>query len=358
MLGCSVYLGHIRDEEQDAYLKEMSQVGFQFIFTSLHIPEDDSTHFKELLKTLGRQALSYNMDLMADISPISFQILGFTPETIGEIKEWGVNGLRVDYGMEPSAIAKLSHTMKIALNASTINLDFFQDLLKENINLNQTEAWHNYYPRIETGLDKGDFIKQNTMLKKLGFKVMAFAPGDGVLRGPLYDGLPTLEKHRNVSPFQSYLELIHACGVDKVAIGDISLKKDTIFQLRKVMDGTIPLRSILYSQHPPTKSIIALDHCNRMDAARDVIRSETSRIYTANQNYIIHPENTTERVVGSITIDNERYGRYQGEMQIVKRDLPINGKVNVVGRVIEEDLSLLKYIKSGQDFTIIDHLLD
>ena len=69
-------------------------------------------------------------------------------------------------------------------------------------------------------------------------------------------------------------------------------------------------------------------------------------------------ENTTERLVGSVTIDNERYGRYQGEMQIAKRNLPMDEKVNVVGRVIDEDLSLLKYIKSGQGFSIIDSLID
>lgn len=358
MLGFSVYLGQISEEEQEVYLKEMSQAGFQFVFTSLHIPEDDSNHFKELLKTLGKQAIFYNLDLVADISPAAFQLLGFTPETIGEIKEWGVNGLRVDCGIEPKTIAKLSHTIKIALNASTINLDFFQKLLQENINLNQAEAWHNYYPRSETGLDQADFIKQNTMLKKLGLKVMAFVPGDEKLRGPINNGLPTLEKHRNQSPFQSYLELIHECGVDKVAIGDISLKKDTVLQFKKELDGIIPLRSILHSHNPLTLSILALAHRNRMDAARDVIRSETSRIFTASQYYLIHPENTTERLVGSVTIDNERYGRYQGEMQIAKRNLPKDEKVNVVGRVIDEDLSLLKYIKSGQGFSIIDSLID
>ncbi|WP_028392867.1 DUF871 domain-containing protein [Bacillus cihuensis] len=358
MLGCSVYLGNRSDEEQETYLKEMSQAGFQFIFTSLHILEDDRTHFKDLLKTLGRQARTYNMDLVADISPVSFQLLGFTPDTIEEIKTWGVNRLRLDYGLEPITVAKLSHTMKIALNASTITLDFVQDLLKANINLNQVEAWHNYYPRIETGLDKNDFIKQNIMLKKLGFKVMAFVPGDKLLRGPLNEGLPTLEQHRNEPPFQSFLELIHECNVDKVAIGDISLQKDTLLQFEKMVDGSIPLRSTIHTQHPPTKSIIALKHHNRMDAARDVIRSKTSRTYTANKNYIIHPENTTERAIGSITIDNERYGRYHGELQIVKKNLPINEKVNVVGRVIEQDINLLKYIKSGQGFTIINILLD
>ena len=49
---------------------------------------------------------------------------------------------------------------------------------------------------------------------------MAFIPGDGEKRGPLYEGLPTLEKHRNMRPLEAYLELVQECDVDKVLIGD------------------------------------------------------------------------------------------------------------------------------------------
>ena len=46
---------------------------------------------------------------------------------------------------------------------------------------------------------------------------------------------------------------------------------------------------------------------------------------------------TIARKKGSITIDNELYGRYAGEMQIATHDLPVDEKVNVVGMVVEED---------------------
>lgn len=63
--------------------------------------------------------------------------------------------------------------------------------------------------------------------------------------------------------------------------------------------------------------------------------------------------NTVERRVGSITIDNVLYGRYAGEMQITINDLPEDEKVNVIGSVIEEDLSLLSYVGAGQKFQLI-----
>ena len=54
----------------------------------------------------------------------------------------------------------------------------------------------------------------------------------------------------------------------------------------------------------------------------------------------------------AITIDNELYGRYAGEMQIATHDLLVDEKVNVVGMVVEEDLSLLPYVGAGKMFQL------
>ena len=67
----------------------------------------------------------------------------------------------------------------------------------------------------------------------------------------------------------------------------------------------------------------------------------------------VTPQNTVERPIGSITIDNEKYGRYKGEIQITKRNLKADEKVNVIGQVIkEEDRPLLQYINGGMKFQI------
>nr|WP_257785805.1 DUF871 domain-containing protein [Planococcus halocryophilus] len=77
-----------------------------------------------------------------------------------------------------------------------------------------------------------------------------------------------------------------------------------------------------------------------------------SRQYGLIGTHLLKPENTIIRIKGSITVDNERYGRYRGELQITKRDLPADDKVNVIGKVIEEDLALLTSIKGGVKFQI------
>ena len=48
-------------------------------------------------------------------------------------------------------------------------------------------------------------------------------------------------------------------------------------------------------------------HTNRLDPARDVIRSVESR---EEHKVILQPMHTIARKKGSITIDNELYGRY------------------------------------------------
>ncbi|MED1558829.1 DUF871 domain-containing protein [Bacillus paramycoides] len=349
MIGVSIYLSKERVEKQEEWLEIAQKNGFSSIFTSLHIPEDDPNTYKELIQILGKQALKYGMELMVDVSPKSLHHLGITYENVEELVGWGITGLRMDYGIAPKEIACVSHKMKVALNASTITKSFWKELMAENIRVDRVEAWHNFYPRPETGLAKSFLQKQNKYLHECGIKTMAFIPGDGEKRGPLYEGLPTLEKHRHMRPLEAYLELVQECDVDKVLIGDISGSLENVQEIASASGGIIPVRYQSFMNDSDAVQLIERVHTNRLDPARDVIRSVESR---EENNVVLQPVNTILRKRGSITIDNELYGRYAGEMQIVINDLPADKKVNVVGMVVEEDVSLLSYIGAGKKFQL------
>ncbi|KEK24287.1 DUF871 domain-containing protein [Bacillus gaemokensis] len=350
MIGVSIYLSKERIEEQEEWLKTAKENGFSSIFTSLHIPEDDPRAYKELIQILGKQAEKYEMELMVDISPKSLQHLGIAYENVEQLLEWGITGLRIDYGINPKQIARISHKMKVALNASTITEPFWKELLQEKVKVDRVEAWHNFYPRPETGLAKSFLQKQNQYLHDCGIKTMAFISGDDEKRGPLYEGLPTLEKHRNMRPLEAYLELIQECFVDKVLIGDISGTVQSISEISNAREGIIPIRYKPLVNEKQVLEKVERVHTNRLDPARDVIRSVESR---EGDSVVLQPMNIIERKVGAITIDNELYGRYAGEMQIVMNDLSKNEKVNVIGMVLEEDISLLPYIGAGEKFQLI-----
>ena len=349
MIGVSIYLAKERVKKQEEWLKVAKENGFSSIFTSLHIPEDDPNTYKELIQILGKQALENEMELMVDVSPKSLHHLSMTYENVEELVNWGITGLRMDYGITPKEIARVSHKMKVALNASTITESFWKELITEKIRVENVEAWHNFYPRPETGLAKSFLQKQNEYLHACGIKTMAFIPGDGEKRGPLYEGLPTLEKHRNMRPLEAYLELVKDCGVDKVLIGDISGSLESVQGIASASRGIIPLRYKSFITDKEVLKIVERVHTNRLDPARDVIRSVESR---EEHKVILQPMHTITRKKGSITIDNELYGRYAGEMQVAIHDLPADEKVNVVGMVVEEDISLLPYVGAGKMFQI------
>lgn len=343
MKGLSIYLNEPITDETNEWLQRMRTVGFTSLFTSLHIPEDDSSLYVERLQALGRVAKTLGYELVADIAPASLATLGKTWETAATLTDWGVTGLRLDYGISPQQIATLSNQMMVALNASTLTADELTEMKAHGLQLERTEAWHNFYPRPETGLDRTWFDEKNAWLQAQGLRVQAFIPGDGTLRGPLFETLPTLEDHRGVAPFASYLDLI--ATVDRILVGDPRLTEATIRQFEAEQDGVIVLRAFANGRQEQRDT-----ETNRFDPARDVIRSVESRM---NKSTIdLTPQYPSARPLGTITIDNERYGRYAGEVQITKRDLPADERINVLGRVIAEDRPLIALLGPGSKFRI------
>lgn len=55
---------------------------------------------------------------------------------------------------------------------------------------------------------------------------------------------------------------------------------------------------------------------------------------------------------GTITVDNDLYGRYSGEIQLLRDDFPGDERVNVIGHVAEKYLPLLDCIKRGGRFAL------
>ncbi|WP_156855202.1 DUF871 domain-containing protein [Oceanobacillus sp. AG] len=354
MLGISIYLGSEPIAKQIPYIRNMREMGFESIFTSLHIPEENQTIYKEQLRALGKVATELEMELMADISPHSLEILEIDWETADNLLSWGLTGLRIDYGVDEQTIIDLSHKMRIALNASTITKNELNRMKEMGLNVAAVEAWHNYYPRPETGLGFSDFIQKNNELKEAGITVMAFIPGDAKLRGPLFEKLPTLEQHRTVSPFAAFLDLEKVGDVDKIMVGDVTISDASCEQFRAYDQGEIVVRAI--ASEEVDKELLekaAEPFTNRADPARDLVRSVESRSYAQYGDIGVHPQNTVERPIGSITIDNERYMRYQGEIQITLTDLPADERVNVLGKVIEADVPILRWLKENQKFRIV-----
>jgi hypothetical protein len=355
--GISVFVGmNYSLEENKQYIIKAKRWGFTKVFTSLHIPEASYEKCIDEFKELASLCESLGMKIIADISPRAFNYLGAYMNNLKVLKDMGIYGVRVDFGFTPKEIAlftKNLYNLKIEVNASTVTSKFINELNAFNPNYNMLQACHNYYPRLNTGISKETFKKKNEILKKYGMKISAFIPSLVNKRGPVFEGLPTLETHRFLQPQISAKELF-ALGIDAVFFGDSIPADEELKAVGRLGEDKIELIVETFNPSPIEKSIMFDNaHKNRTDSAEDVIRSANSR-KSLEVEVIINAHDNIERKAGYITIDNKEYLRYCGELQICKKKLPADERVNVVGKVIEDEMFLLSYIGDDTQFKLID----
>ena len=342
-----MYLNRDFTADDYNYLLAMRNAGLTTVFTSLHIPEDDQKVVLKRLAELTKWCQNLETDIIADVSKEGLEKLGILLDNEKQVASLRLTGLRVDDGVSLATIAKLSQKMPIALNASTINEDDITALREHGASFENLQAWHNFYPRPETGLDENWLAQKNNWLHQMNLETMAFVAGDDVLRGPIHAGLPTLEKQRGENPLAATLEL-KQLGCDHIFIGDPSLTPDMINCFKNYTKKKI----ITLHVNENLPELFNYEWHNRPDVARDVIRLTEGR---SRQFFNTDPQTTvSSRPKGTITCDNKLYLRYQGELQITKRDLPADERVNVLGQVVPQDLPLLDLIGAGQKIHFVE----
>lgn len=337
--GISAYVSHF--ENQKSALISMRGKGIP-VFTSFHIQEewDSEPHYAEKATDMCRWLKQYGFKIIGDVSPRTLQF--FQKPTLIALAEFlQLDVLRIDYGFSEDEIRALADLWPLAFNASTANLDALADFVASE---KEIFGMHNFYPRPETGLDNAFFSEINTALHASGLKSIAFIPGDAKLRGPLFEGLPTLETHRYLPPYVAFLDLAIRRQVDAAFLGDIALSEHQYTLIDDYLNtGVIAIPALLASC---CRHLYRQVFTVRRDSPANLLRLKESREY-ATQGDLITPGNCIERVRGSITMDNIGYKRYSGEIQILKTDFPQDDRVNVIGKIDPSYESLLDIIPRG-----------
>lgn len=312
-----------------------------FYFTSFHIAEEFSDEFAEKAKTLLKLLKESGREIIVDMSPRGLRNLGY--DSLKDFVEaYDIDYIRFDFGFTQQEIIEASEYCGVAINASTVDAEFISQLNGKVL------AIHNYYPRRETGLDTEYFRHKNREIRMFDVRIGAYMTGDEQLRGPLHEGLPTLEMHRFLKPYLQYMQLNRE--VDYVIVGDPGLSQrqaELISQTER--DGILRLPCVLDEKYEYLYDQVLT---NRPDAPRWLARVMESREY-ATFGKKVEPENCRERLFGSITIDNEKYLRYSGEIQITKNNLPQDERVNVIGSIVDDYLPLLRFLDRGSKFMLV-----
>ena len=342
-LGRSVYLTEF--EKQKAPLA-VCPAGGAPVFISLHISEEFGPDYPSRARAMCGWLREHGWRILADVSEQTALQFG-CDDILHLARELGLWGLRLDDGFTLEEACALAAQMPVAVNASTVTAAEAAALAAAGP---EVIAIHNFYPRPETGLDPAFLQESTRMLQTAGLKVYAFIPGDEQLRGPVYEGLPTLEAHRGAAPLAAFADLAVHYGLDGIFAGDpgiSSYERELIDSF--CADGVLPIPVDLV---PEQKELCGRIFTCRPDSPRWLVRYQESRRY-ARAGGPVEPADCTARLRGSITMDNLRYGRYSGEIQLIREDLPADERVNVIGRVPDRYLLLIDCVKRGGRFKMV-----
>ncbi|MDW2796099.1 MupG family TIM beta-alpha barrel fold protein [Clostridium boliviensis] len=339
--GISIYFSN-EMEKNEKLIKKAVKNGAAYAFTSLHIPEETGVDYRQGIRQLLNCCREAKLNLIADVGPETYEKLGVA--NMEELKSLGITHVRLDYGFSPREVVEISKSFHVVFNASTIMEEELLEWKRYGADFTRFAACHNFYPKQFTALSLNQVKEINSRLKYLGFTTMAFVPGNLILRGPLFEGLPTIEAHRNSRDEVAYnmLELFMGGDCDVVLIGDVDIKEQDWEAVNCISRGYVELEADLLPEYEFVRDQI---HHDRPDSSEFIFRSQESRLYQMD----IEPvENEMRfRKAGSICISNRKYARYMGELEIARVDLPMDERLNVIGQIKEKDLKFLTYIQKG-----------
>ena len=343
-LGFSLYLSTY--ESQRPLLELWAGTGAP-IFLSLHISEEFDATYCQRAREICHSLAAFGFRTIADVSVKTMEQFGCESLT-GLAKELKLWGLRIDYGFTPEQIGEMATHMPIVLNASTTSPADARRIAAKG---KEVFALHNFYPRPETGLDEEYLIQTTRALREAGLSVQAFIPGDELLRGPLHEGLPTLEAHRKALPSAAYVDMALRFGMEDIFLADPGLSEKEMQRIAvfcKTGIICVPARLDEAWAHLYGKVFTC-----RIDSPRWLIRFQESRTYSC-QGDIVEPYNCVTRRRGTVTVDNQSYGRYSGELMLIREALPADERVNVIGEVPENAWLLIDRIDRGAKFMLVE----
>ena len=400
-LGISIYPGLDTDREKNLLLlQNAAALGYRRVFSSLHIPESNAASLRKDALYLFAFAESLGLEVITDISPRTLKLLDIPELTPAILKNLHITTARFDFGIDPKTIAVFSREMNVQLNASTARSVQLNALLKADTDFSCIDGQHNFYPRPHTGLSSETIQRQNALLHRHDIAAGVFVASQTGRRGPLFAGLPTMESLRSIAPCDA-APILTAIGCDSLIIGDSNpslaelqaladpetLAKADARYSRKALppkkewqpDAPLPLHIHVLSDTPISKTLLARSYTNRPDPAADVIRAIESR--EASKDLDIQPERNENKLiiempkeyvaafagpqhlangkkssllpVGTVLLDNNTYGRYKGELQILTAPQPMDPRSNVIAQVTKEDVPLLSLISAEIPFQFV-----
>lgn len=326
--GISIYLS-TNIEMNSEYLLKAKEVNSSFVFTTINMPEENDELKKDISKVV-ELCKKNKMKLIVDINANSKKY----------IKDYENVYYRIDDGLSNDEIIALAKNNYVVLNSTTLDEEDLKYFKLKGVDFSKLYSLHNYYPKVYTGVSLKFLKKRNEIYKKYGLKTMAFIPGD-LKRGPIFEGLPTVEEHRYMDILQASLELI-ANDTDVILLGDLNIKEENWERLKYLLKGIVPLR---INKNILKNRIFE----NRRDYSNYVVRNIKRDVVLDT---IVEINKNIEK--GDILVTDEKGLRYKGDLEIALKNLnKLNDGRRIVASVIDKDKGLLDYLSIINKFIFI-----
>ncbi len=351
--GTSLFCGiGVEIDEMREHIEKAASVGINALFTSLQLPEADKDELFRDFSIMSELAHRHGMIVEADINHRTSDIFGLDLHDIEAFKKLGVDYVRIDGAYTDEDIVKATHNdvgETIVLNAALATDDWLSHLCKLGIKSEQVSFCHNYYPMRYTGLTAQDTQRMNDVIHRYGFRVSGFLASQTHKRIGCSIGLPTLERHREMNVFTAVQESF-LLGMDDLFFGDDLADISELKALSEADDEIVTIRI-----HPLIEGEI-MDWL--LDRPLGQTQNGLEMILRSNYMRSSYPGNADDtpsctRRRGDVTICKSPLLRYSGEIQLVRKDLPMDPHIGLIGRIIDEDLPLLDIFKSRKMFKLI-----
>ncbi|MDO4595004.1 MAG: MupG family TIM beta-alpha barrel fold protein [Tissierellia bacterium] len=349
--GISIYPEVTKDiKREKEYLKLAIENGAYRLFINLLDAKDEIS--RDILEVI-KYAKHLGFMTIADVNPEVLKKLNIKPNELYKLKNLGLSGIRLDniYNGIIEREMTYNEDFKIELNMSARS-EYLDFILMNRPNMKNLIACHNFYPRPYTGLSKEHFLKMSKKYKKFGIHTAAFVSIDGGFGPwPIKKNLPTLEEHRFKSLRSQIKELKATSLIDDVIISNCYATKkdfDIINEVLNEENMTFDLKLLTKINNYEKEILFNRVHNYRADVSEYQIRSTLFR--NDFDKSVFKSKNNIDIACGHVTIDSCDYPHYSGELQIALKEMKNSGNVNVLAKIIDEDLCLLEYIKPMMNF--------
>lgn len=358
-LGISLYPEHSTPEQDQAYMELAAKYGFSRIFTCLLSVDKDAEATKAEFGGFIERAHALGFQVAVDTNEDVFARLGATPYDLTPFADMGVDIIRLDghFGDQGDImITRNRQGIAIEFNASgNLALDL---LIERGADPRNMVMCHNFFPEPYTGLSEETFSRYSTKYKDLGLHLAAFVSSQQPNTfgpWPVSAGLPTCEDDRR-RPIDLQMRHLIASGlVDDVLIGNSFASEEELAALAAVDTSRVTMRLDLAEGVTDVERTIIFEenHVTRGDASAYMLRSSGPRLHYRSTSIPSRACDQTAFHRGDVFIVNDNMAHYRGELEVALRDMDNDGTRNLVGRIPEQELFLLDYIKPEYPFAFI-----